>query len=103
MRTPRADCHRHTVAQGLDRLKGGLIDDLVLEKYRETVDPKSPNVVLFSPPDAPDAYFAEYGWLDPGAGTGAVPDSETQWQAKTSGPLTPDLAGRHSRGTTARA
>ena len=36
-------------ASGSIALKGGRIDDLVLVKYRETVDPKSPNVVLFSP------------------------------------------------------
>jgi YidC/Oxa1 family membrane protein insertase len=29
-------------------LKGGLIDDLVLVKYRETVEPTSPNVILSS-------------------------------------------------------
>jgi YidC/Oxa1 family membrane protein insertase len=36
--------------RGSISLKGGLIDDVVLKNYRETVDPKSPNVVLFSPP-----------------------------------------------------
>ena len=35
--------------KGSISLKGGRIDDLVLAKYRETVDPKSPNVELFSP------------------------------------------------------
>ena len=35
--------------KGSIALKGGRIDDVVLAKYRETVDPKSPNVVLFSP------------------------------------------------------
>ncbi|WP_296200854.1 membrane protein insertase YidC, partial [uncultured Hyphomicrobium sp.] len=43
-------------------LKGGLIDDLKLVNYTETVDPKSPKVVLFSPLGAAHAYFAEYGW-----------------------------------------
>ncbi len=75
--------------KGSINLKGGLIDDLVLEKYRETVDPKSPEVVLFSPPDAPDAYYAKFGWLDAGASQVPLPTMETQWQAKTTGPLTP--------------
>ena len=38
--------------KGSIALNGGRIDDLVLAKYHETVDPKSPNVVLFSPSGA---------------------------------------------------
>ncbi len=74
--------------KGSISLKGGLIDDLVLEKYRETVDPKSPNVVLFSPPGAPHAYFAEYGWQAASKSV-SVPDSETQWSAPQGAKLTP--------------
>ena len=51
-------------------LKGGRIDDLALVQYRETVDPNSPPIVLFSPSGAPDAYYAEFGWV-PAAGTNA--------------------------------
>jgi len=75
--------------KGSIALKGGLIDDLVLEKYRETVDPKSPNVVLFSPLASPGSYFAEYGWNAGRNNQQKVPDAETVWRAETSGPLTP--------------
>ena len=51
--------------KGSIALRGGRIDDLVLVKYHETVDPKSPNVVLFSPTDSPHPYFAEFGWVAP--------------------------------------
>ncbi|MBN8533164.1 MAG: membrane protein insertase YidC [Rhizobiales bacterium] len=62
-------------------LVGGRIDDLSLNRYRETVDPKSANIVLFAPNGAPDAYFADFGWL-PAAGQSAlVPGAETRWQA----------------------
>ncbi len=47
-------------------LKGGKIDDLILKDYRETIDPKSPNIRLFSPPGAPDAYWAETGFVSSG-------------------------------------
>jgi YidC/Oxa1 family membrane protein insertase len=70
-------------------LKGGLVDDLVLLNYRETVDPKSPNVVLFSPLGAPNAYFAEFGWQAAARSQAAVPDSETVWQASANAKLTP--------------
>ena len=62
-------------------LIGGRIDDLSLARYRDTVDPKSPNIVLFAPAGAQDAYFADFGWL-PAAGQNAVvPGAETRWQA----------------------
>ena len=46
---PARVASRRRACKGSIALKGGRIDDLVLAKYRETVDPKSPNVVLFSP------------------------------------------------------
>src|SRR5262249_16999339 len=64
--------------RGSIALKGGRIDDVELVGYRETVDPKSPNIVLLSPSGAPDAYFAEFGWV--GEGT-KLPDTDTVWKA----------------------
>ena len=49
--------------KGSINLKGARIDDVVLKKYRETVNPSSPNVVLLSPSGAPNAYYAEHGWV----------------------------------------
>jgi YidC/Oxa1 family membrane protein insertase len=60
-------------------LKGGKLDDIILKDYHETVDPKSPNVRLFSPPGAPDAYWAETGFVSQaGAKT---PGLDTVWSA----------------------
>ncbi len=64
---------------GSINLKGGRIDDIVLRGYRETVDPKSPNVRLFTPPGAPDAYWAETGFVSP-AGS-KTPNLDTVWTA----------------------
>jgi YidC/Oxa1 family membrane protein insertase len=75
--------------RGSIALRGGRIDDLLLVKYHETVDPKSPNVVLFSPTDSPHPYFAEYGFIAPSGSTVKVPDRDTLWQVQASGPLTP--------------
>jgi YidC/Oxa1 family membrane protein insertase len=71
-------------------LKGARIDDIVLAKYRETVDPKSPNVVLFSPVGAPSPYFAEFGWVADGTANVKVPDRDSDWTQEGSGALTPD-------------
>ena len=75
--------------KGSIALKGGLIDDLTLVKHHETVDPKSPNVILLSPLASPDAYFAEHGWQAAKGSSLNVPGAETLWQAAGSAPLTP--------------
>jgi YidC/Oxa1 family membrane protein insertase len=68
-------------------LKGGRIDDLSLVKYRETVDPNSPAVVLLSPSGSPHPFYAEYGWSAPGGTTMKLPTSDTLWQQQGSGAL----------------
>jgi len=68
-------------------LKGARIDNLSLEQYRETVEPDSPPIVLFSPSGAPDAYYAEFGWV-PGSGANEkVPGTDTLWRQDGSGAL----------------
>src|SRR3981081_4349576 len=44
-------------------LKGARIDDLALVQFRETVDPKSPAIVLFSPSGTAEPYSAALGWV----------------------------------------
>ena len=72
---------------GSINLKGARFDDLTLKDYRETVDPKSPAIVLLSPSGAPNAYRASQGWIakDPAV---KVPTDDTVWQA-TGGTLAP--------------
>jgi YidC/Oxa1 family membrane protein insertase len=68
-------------------LKGARIDNLALEQYRETIERDSPPIVLFSPSGAPDAYYAEFGWV-PAAGTTAkLPGPDTVWKQEGSGVL----------------
>jgi YidC/Oxa1 family membrane protein insertase len=75
-------------------LRGGRIDDLVLAKYRERVEPTSPNVILFSPAEASNAYFAEHGWVAAGGSTTKLPGRDSVWTAASSGPLTPASPAR---------
>ena len=60
--SPRVTIDTPSIGGSID-LKGGKIDDIILKDYRETIDPKSPNIRLFSPPGAPDAYWAETGFV----------------------------------------
>jgi len=74
--------------KGSIALKGARIDDLALVQYRETVDPKSPAVVLLSPSGAEHPFYAEFGWV-PGQGvTAKLPDADTVWTREGSGALT---------------
>jgi YidC/Oxa1 family membrane protein insertase len=73
---------------GSINLMGARIDDLRLKNYRETIQPGSPIITLFSPSGAPHAYYAEQGWVAAASANVAVPDAETLWTAETEGPLT---------------
>ena len=76
--SPRVTIDTPSIGGSID-LKGGKIDDIILKDYRETIDPKSPNIRLFSPPGAPDAYWAETGFVS--AGGAKTPNLDTVWTA----------------------
>jgi YidC/Oxa1 family membrane protein insertase len=61
-------------------LKGSRVDDLVLKDYQETVDPKSPDIVLLSPFNSEHAYFSAYYWSSADTSI-SLPNGETVWQA----------------------
>ena len=71
-------------------LKGARIDDLSLVQYRDTVDPTSPAIVLFSPSGTSEPYYAEFGWVAASGSNAKIPDQNTPWQQDGSGSLTPD-------------
>src|SRR5882672_3739193 len=75
--------------QGSIALKGGRLDDLLLAKYHETIDPKSPLIVLLSPSGAPNAYFADFGIVAGNGGKLAVPGPDALWTASND-MLTPE-------------
>ncbi|HEX4106470.1 MAG TPA: membrane protein insertase YidC [Rhizomicrobium sp.] len=71
-------------------LKGAKFDDLRLKKYRETTNPKSPEIVLLAPKSTSYPYYAEFGWVG-AAGTpnNAMPNDQSIWQQQGSGVLSP--------------
>jgi YidC/Oxa1 family membrane protein insertase len=70
-------------------LKGARIDDLSLVKFRETVDPNSPPIVLYAPSGTAEPYYAEFGWVGAAGSTVRLPDQNTMWQQESIGALTP--------------
>jgi YidC/Oxa1 family membrane protein insertase len=74
--------------KGSIALKGARIDDIALIKFRETVDPKSPPIVLLAPSGSPHPFYSEFGWV---AGSGTklkLPNADTVWTQEGAGPLT---------------
>ena len=64
--------------KGSLNLTGARIDDLVLTKYKETLEPNSGDVRLFAPGGTDHAHFAGLGWTGKGI---MLPDSNTVWTA----------------------
>jgi YidC/Oxa1 family membrane protein insertase len=71
-------------------LKGARIDNLSLEKYRQTINPNSPAIELLSPSGSPDAYYAEFGWVGAAGTTQKLPGPDTVWKQEGTGALTAD-------------
>jgi YidC/Oxa1 family membrane protein insertase len=74
--------------KGSIALKGARIDDLALTQYRETVDPKSPPIVLLAPSGTEHPFYAEFGWVRGQGVTAKLPDADTVWRQEGTGPLT---------------
>jgi YidC/Oxa1 family membrane protein insertase len=87
--SPRIQIATPSLEGSID-LKSGRIDDLVLTKYRETVDPNSPKVTLLSPAGSFDPYFAEFGWVPQAGSQIKVPDRDSLWTVESGTTLTPD-------------
>jgi YidC/Oxa1 family membrane protein insertase len=83
---PRIPIETPTLSGSIN-LKGARIDNLSLEQYRETVNPNSPAIVLFSPSGAPQAYYAEFGFVPAAGGTEKMPGPDTVWTQEGGGAL----------------
>jgi YidC/Oxa1 family membrane protein insertase len=86
--TPRVKIDTPSVSGSIS-LKGARIDDLSLIKFRDTVDPSSPAIELYSPSGTAAPYYAEFGWVGASGSTVRLPDQNTMWQQVGSGSLTP--------------
>ena len=77
------------VAPGLSgsiNLNGAVVDDLVLNRHRETVEKNSGPVRIYSPAGTPAQQFAQVGWVGSGI---ATPNGKTVWTAPAGAKLTP--------------
>src|SRR3954467_4027531 len=86
--TPRVKIESPSLIGSIS-LKGARIDDLSLVKFRDTVDPTSPPIVLYSPSNTASPYYAEFGWVPASGSTAKIPDQNTVWQQEGIGSLSP--------------
>ena len=84
--SPRVAIDTATI-KGSVSLKGGRIDDIALVKYRETVDPNSPPIVLLAPSGSPHPFYAQFGWTNAAGAKAKLPDDNTVWTQEGSGAL----------------
>jgi len=77
------------VIDGTLNLVGAQFDDIRLKNYRETVDPKSPEIALLNPSGSVGGYFAEQGFVAAAGTTAKLPDPKTEWQAPADAVLSP--------------
>ena len=69
--------------KGSINLEGGFIDDLVLEEYRETLDPTSDFIGFLNPLGSEDAYYLDTGWVSPDSSI-ELPGNKSKWTADKS-------------------
>jgi len=70
--------------KGSINLEGGFIDDLVLEEFRETLDPTSDLIEFLNPIGSQDAYYLDTGWVSSDS-TLELPNNKSIWKTdKTS-------------------
>ncbi|HDO51447.1 MAG TPA: YidC/Oxa1 family membrane protein insertase, partial [Rhizobiales bacterium] len=76
--------------RGSIALTGARIDDLVMTRYRETVNPDSPAVTLFSPSGSEKPFYSEYGWVGDGTAKLKLPGGNTRWTNMSRSDLKPE-------------
>lgn len=76
--------------RGSIALQGARLDDLQLKKYSQTIDPTSPEVVLFEPASSQKPYYAELGFTKSANSSTKTPTDSTIWSVDSGTTLTQD-------------
>ena len=74
--------------KGSINLKGAILDDLILSKYKTSLEPGSDNIQLLLPEGTSNPYYIETGWKELKDTEVELPDLETIWKTNSTN-LTP--------------
>jgi YidC/Oxa1 family membrane protein insertase len=69
--------------EGSINLKGAILDDLVLSKYKTSLDPDSNNIQLLLPDGTANPYYIETGWKELKNSNIELPNLETNWKTNS--------------------
>ncbi len=79
----------NSLLKGSINLKGGIIDELNLSKYKLSLEKDSKNIELFLPDGTSNPYYVEFGWKELNNNSIELPTLDTVWQSN-SNQLTPN-------------
>ena len=70
--------------KGSINLKGAILDDLILSKYKTSLEPDSTNIQLLLPDGTANPYYIETGWKELKNSNIELPNLETNWKTNSS-------------------
>jgi len=71
---------KNTSIEGSINLKGAILDDLILSKYKTSLEPDSNNIQLLLPDGTANPYYIETGWKELKNSNTELPNLETIWK-----------------------
>ena len=75
---------KNSLIEGSINLKGAILDDLILSKYKISLEDDSDNIQLLSPDGTANPYYIETGWKEINSSNVDLPNFETEWKADSS-------------------
>jgi len=69
--------------EGSINLKGAILDDLILSKYKTSLEPDSNNIQLLLPDGTANPYYIETGWKELKNSNMELPNLETIWKTNS--------------------
>ena len=69
--------------KGSINLKGAILDDLILSKYKTSLEPDSNNIQLLLPDGTANPYYIETGWKELKNSKIELPNLETNWKTNS--------------------
>ena len=74
---------KNTSIEGSINLKGGILDDLILSKYKTSLESSSNNIQLLLPDGTSNPYYIETGWKELKDSNIDLPNLDTVWETNS--------------------